>query len=176
MLLPIALASVSDAAVGLLRISKFLTAEELAEPYAIDYERENAMDVDGDFTWEPASMSVAGGENIVTSVGGVKNPEERVGHKNEEGKRDPFLSQSGKEPVLPTTSSDEMSNAAIGMDGKEDPNGKPFELKNLKLKVPKGAFVAIVGRVGSGKVIQLWLNRFRINNHFHFFRVHFYRL
>ena len=32
------------------------------------------------------------------------------------------------------------------------PEDKPFELKNLELKIPKGAFVAIVGRVGSGKV------------------------
>ena len=44
-----------------------------------------------------------------------------------------------------------------GKDGKGKtsdvkPEDKPFELKNLELKIPKGAFVAIVGRVGSGKV------------------------
>ena len=33
-----------------------------------------------------------------------------------------------------------------------DVEEKPFELKDLKFRVPKGAFVAIVGRVGSGKV------------------------
>jgi ABC-type polysaccharide/polyol phosphate transport system ATPase subunit len=29
---------------------------------------------------------------------------------------------------------------------------KPFELTDIALQVPKGSFVAIVGRVGSGKV------------------------
>ena len=29
---------------------------------------------------------------------------------------------------------------------------KPFELVDVKLKIPRGSFVAIVGRVGSGKV------------------------
>ena len=29
---------------------------------------------------------------------------------------------------------------------------KPFAIEGLKLNIPKGAFVAIVGRVGSGKV------------------------
>lgn len=29
---------------------------------------------------------------------------------------------------------------------------KPFELTDIALRVPKGSFVAIVGRVGSGKV------------------------
>lgn len=34
--------------------------------------------------------------------------------------------------------------------GKEDE--KPFELKGLRMVVPRGAFVGVVGRVGSGKV------------------------
>ena len=29
---------------------------------------------------------------------------------------------------------------------------KPFELTDITFRVPKGSFVAIVGRVGSGKV------------------------
>jgi len=29
---------------------------------------------------------------------------------------------------------------------------KPFELTDIALRIPKGSFVAIVGRVGSGKV------------------------
>jgi ATP-binding cassette subfamily C (CFTR/MRP) protein 1 len=33
---------------------------------------------------------------------------------------------------------------------------KPFELKNLNLKVAKGSFIGIVGRVGSGKVGARW--------------------
>ena len=36
-------------------------------------------------------------------------------------------------------------------DEKKDED-QPFELVDLKLKIPRGSFVAIVGRVGSGKV------------------------
>ena len=153
MMFPIVLASVSNAAVGLIRISKFLTAEELADPFTIDYERESAVDVDGDFTWEPASMSVDSRENILTGADGAKNQEERVGDKNGEGKRGLFPSQSRKGAILPTAASNGTSDVAVKVDEEKDAGEKPFELKNLKLKVPKGAFVAIVGRVGSGKVI-----------------------
>ena len=34
----------------------------------------------------------------------------------------------------------------------EEDQEPPFELRNLMFSVPKGSFVAIVGRVGSGKV------------------------
>ena len=34
----------------------------------------------------------------------------------------------------------------------KDKEKKPFELNNFQLKGPKGAFVRIVGCVGSGKV------------------------
>lgn len=45
--------------------------------------------------------------------------------------------------VLPTT-----ATPLVDEDEKDE---KPFELLGMKVKVPKGAFVAIVGRVGSGK-------------------------
>ena len=47
--------------------------------------------------------------------------------------------------MLPTTATAESEK-------KVDTPEKPFELKGLNLKIPKGSFVAIVGRVGSGKV------------------------
>jgi ATP-binding cassette subfamily C (CFTR/MRP) protein 1 len=43
-------------------------------------------------------------------------------------------------------------------DGSNPPSSQgetPFGLRNLKFSVPKGAFVALVGRVGSGKVRAL---------------------
>ncbi|KAF8882127.1 P-loop containing nucleoside triphosphate hydrolase protein [Infundibulicybe gibba] len=102
---PFVLSSLSDALVALGRISKFLTAEELADPYLIDYESKPAVEVDGAFAWET------------------------------EGKlEEPKFSK-----------------------------GKPFELNNLKLSVEKGAFVAIVGRVGSGKssILQAMIGEMR---------------
>ena len=44
----------ADAAVATRRISQFLTAEELAEPYKVDPNNEFAVDVDGSFQWETA--------------------------------------------------------------------------------------------------------------------------
>lgn len=41
----------------------------------------------------------------------------------------------------------QYTEAAEGTEGE----GKPFELKDLKFKVPAGSFVAIVGPIGSGK-------------------------
>ena len=60
------------------------------------------------------------------------------------------MKKSEKEPVLPvTTSSEEKEEQAAEQETVDD---KPFELADLKLQIPKGSFVAIVGRVGSGKV------------------------
>jgi len=49
------------------------------------------------------------------------------------------------EEVLPTSTPVEVN------DQEERLEDKPFELQGLKIKITKGSFVAIVGRVGSGK-------------------------
>jgi ABC-type nitrate/sulfonate/bicarbonate transport system ATPase subunit len=43
----------------------------------------------------------------------------------------------------------------IEKDKEDEGAERPFELKNLKLVIPQGTFVAIIGRVGCGKV---WIN------------------
>ncbi|KAI0717423.1 multidrug resistance-associated ABC transporter [Cerioporus squamosus] len=137
--LPIVLASATDALVALRRISTFLRAEELAVPYTIDPSSEVALDVDGDFTWEEvrkgntASKFAHGKHSKAGKDERAKAKEDKRKSKGKKG-----------EPVLPTTASPEEKE-------KEKDAEKPFELKDLKLKVPRGAFVAIVGRVGSGK-------------------------
>ena len=149
-LFPFVLSTFSDALVALGRISKFLTAEELAEPYAIDYEMKNAVMVDGDFTWEATGkleesrfeINGQGGGNG-RKGGGVEAARRtswnrRKHEKNKEGAVLPT--------VLPVVQDEEHAKE------KEE---RPFELKNLRLSVPKGAFVAIVGRVGSGKVLLI---------------------
>ncbi|RDX46560.1 multidrug resistance-associated ABC transporter [Lentinus brumalis] len=145
-LFPIVLAQVMDALVGVRRVSTFLRAEELAAPYKIDPASEVALDVDGDFTWEEVRKANGSAEspdaNAKTDV---------VGQGKDEGK--------GKdaEPTLPTTASpEEKVNEKVQED-------KPFELRNLNMRVPKGAFVAIVGRVGSGKssVLQALIGEMR---------------
>ncbi|KAF8960708.1 ATP-dependent bile acid permease [Flammula alnicola] len=50
--LPFVLSGLADATVSFGRLGKFLTAEELAEPYRIDPTQKSALHVEGDFEWE----------------------------------------------------------------------------------------------------------------------------
>lgn len=56
--------------------------------------------------------------------------------------------KAGEEPELPTVAHKEVD----GESPVKEPDEKPFELKNLNFSVPKGSFIAIVGRIGCGKV------------------------
>ena len=140
-LLPIVLASAMDALVAIRRISAFLRAEELAVPYTIDPKSDVALDVDGDFTWEEVRKEDAGA---------AKDPATKATAGNDAA------------PTLPTTAPPD-DQAQEKEQEKEKPPDKPFELKDLKLRIPKGAFVAIVGRVGSGKssVLQALIGEMR---------------
>ncbi|KAF5370935.1 hypothetical protein D9615_009781 [Tricholomella constricta] len=149
---PFVLSSLTDALVALARISKFLLSEELAEPYLLDYEQKHAVTVDGDFAWETAGKL----EESKFSGGAG-----RKGGKNGNGKKSAKRRSKGAgDSVLPTTSIDKTTGAG---DVSEKEDEKPFELRNLKLSVPKGTFVAIVGRVGSGKssVLQSLIGEMR---------------
>ncbi|THG96760.1 hypothetical protein EW026_g5132 [Hermanssonia centrifuga] len=154
---PLVVASCADAAVALGRISSFLTAEELAEPYTIDTESKLAIDVDGDFQWETAYKSDIGGKKFDTGKGkdhGKGKGGEaasKAQSKDKDGKsagKGGLFRKKKTDPVLPVTAS---AGDAKKADEKEKSEDKPFELRHLALKIPKGSFVAIVGRVGSGK-------------------------
>jgi ABC-type polysaccharide/polyol phosphate transport system ATPase subunit len=55
-------------------------------------------------------------------------------------------------PLLPIRMSEEKTAGDMN-DGDVCDEEEPFQLKDIVLRVPNGSFVAIVGRVGSGKVI-----------------------
>lgn len=114
--LPLVLASLSDVLVALNRLSKFLVAEELDEPYSYDPTSELAIDAEGDFTWEAV----------------VKLGESKFDDKAKVDE-DGILGEKEKAGVK-----------------REDE--QPFGLVDLKLKIPKGKFVGIVGPIGCGKV------------------------
>ncbi|KAH9849408.1 multidrug resistance-associated ABC transporter [Lenzites betulinus] len=140
---PLVLASATDALVALRRISAFLRAEELAVPYLVAPESKFALDVDADFTWE-----VVRGNNGAAGMRGVGRAQAKANERaaKAEQKEKSRRKKAGEEPVLPTTADDSEKTG-----GKEKEEEKPFVLKDVKLKIPKGSFVAIVGRVGSGK-------------------------
>ncbi|KAJ7658484.1 multidrug resistance-associated ABC transporter [Mycena rosella] len=131
---PFVLSALSDALVALGRITKFLIAEELPEPYRIDRARTNAVDIDASFAWESAGKIEA-----------PKGTKKAKGKKKEKGE-------------LPTAGTPSGSGTATPAEEET-----PFELQHLKFSVPKGAFVAIVGRVGSGKssILQALIGEMR---------------
>uniref|UniRef100_A0A0W0EY28 Putative multidrug resistance-associated ABC transporter n=1 Tax=Moniliophthora roreri TaxID=221103 RepID=A0A0W0EY28_MONRR len=129
---PIILAALSDALVAMKRIGSFLTAEELDEPYLIDRERKFAVEADGDFTWEKAGKLE---ENKFQKAG-----PSRDGDRKSKKTKESLTKGSSKESPPQGEKNSAIAEAE-----------KPFELLNLKLNIPKGSFMAIVGRVGSGK-------------------------
>lgn len=136
------------------RIGSFLTAEELPDPYLIDPKREDAISVDGDFQWETTYQSNNGDSKFQTgkpSGGrGKKDNKDEKPKKDVKasGKRRSLFGKQKTDSVLPVASTAPENTGELD----EKKADKPFELKDLKLHIKKGAFVAIVGTVGSGKV------------------------
>ncbi|KAI1798261.1 multidrug resistance-associated ABC transporter [Ganoderma leucocontextum] len=150
-LLPVVLASATDALVAIRRIGAFMRAEELSVPYEIEAGAECAIDVDGDFTWE-AVRKDANAINLAAKFGKDEKAKD-VGKKGGKKGNDSLLPTAADTPAgaSPARSEVNVSELAAGGSGEVKEEGKPFELKGIKLKIPKGSFVAIVGRVGSGK-------------------------
>ena len=142
---PLVLSNVSDALVALGRIGDFLTADELEDPYEVDDSAENkwALRVDGSFTWETVGKPVAGKFGHPGPAGKLAGAGGKPGHE----KKQKRAKGRKSEPILPTTA------PSVGPSTTEDKNKdeKPFALENMSLRIPKGSFIAIVGRVGSGK-------------------------
>lgn len=147
---PLVFSVSSDAYVALGRISKFLVADELAEPYRIEPTSEHAIDVEGDFSWEIVKKPEAGkfgrgGRGRASGVKeGAKDQKKDGSDKKLTGL---FTRRKGNEDtVLPMTAVGDKN-----VDPDKTSDEKPFALNNLSLKVPKGSFVVIVGGIGCGK-------------------------
>lgn len=135
-MLPLVLGSLAESLIAFRRISTFLKADELAEPYAVDRDSNIAVHVDADFAWEVVEKA--------ESKFKTGDKTEKTNDKKMEKTKNEKAS-----PVLPVTALDDEK--ASGKTAE-----KPFELMNLKMTVPKGSFVAIVGKVGSGKVCTMF--------------------
>jgi ATP-binding cassette, subfamily C (CFTR/MRP), member 1 len=138
------LSSLSDMLVAVNRISSFLTAEEQPDPYLIDDQAKNAIVVDGDFAWDAVKES---------RVADKEKREEDKAEGTDANKKDKTRKKkkgNPEESVLPVTAPETTQNDQEQVASVE--SEEAFTMKNLKFTVPKNAFVAIVGRVGSGKV------------------------
>ncbi|KAF4589934.1 hypothetical protein EYR38_009229 [Pleurotus pulmonarius] len=145
---PIVLGSLSGAIVALNRISTFLLAEELPEPYPIDVNSKYAVDVDADFTWE------------ITE--GVEEKFSQPKEGSEANEEEPNSIQHDKQK----NENDRVLDVVVSdADEKEDKDEDktPYSLKGLKMQIERGQFIAIVGRVGSGKssVLQALIGEMR---------------
>jgi len=153
----------SDALVALGRICKFLTAEELVNTLSITHNAVNGVEAEGTFIWETRAQVIVDNPCPVFSFYPLSaadpslkehKPAETPSTQHHKRKWD-FLKrrkveQDSEVPLLPTRMLAEKA-------GRHSPaeDEKPFELVDLVLRIPKGSFVAIVGRVGSGKVLPM---------------------
>lgn len=154
MFFPLVLAALGDILVALSRVGTFLSAEELEEPHKIDHGSKYAVQVDGDFTWETAGKME--GSKFHTAGGrGKGNKDGKKAGGNSKGETNPgkTAKKTKEEPsILPTTNADTVVKEGSVRSGeteetKKEPEEeeKPFELKGLKLTIPRGSFVGIVG-------------------------------
>ena len=103
------------------------------------------MRINGDFTWETVLGDKIGKGKAEEKSQSNKKPNDEVKSKTKKSKK-----KTKGQNALPSTIDDDSKIVEEGESTeKEEP---PFSFNDLRFEVPKGAFVAIVGRVGCGKV------------------------
>ncbi|CAE6409408.1 unnamed protein product [Rhizoctonia solani] len=162
LLVPVVAGTCGDAYVALGRIGKFLTSEELQDEFEVQPENKYAIDVRGTFTWERGGRSqgfspeTEKGKNSDEIAGaaasGASNPDKeelvrkkaedkaKKSREKEKKKRDKERFSKKKKGIDPNDSSDE-----------EEHGPEPFRLVDVDLQILRGAFIGIVGKIGSGK-------------------------
>lgn len=155
------LSGYASAKVSLGRISKFLAAEELAEPYRIDQTLPLAVQVNGDFTWETVfgikEEKDKAKEDSNEDKGiskGKKKKTDKTAPKDESQSRWWKSKKTTTQDQLPSTIDDNNITGDGNSDSSEKPQEPPFSLNDIRFEVPKGAFVAVVGPIGCGKVSE----------------------
>ncbi|PPQ67201.1 hypothetical protein CVT24_011272 [Panaeolus cyanescens] len=162
MIFPFVMSAMTDAMISLGRISSFLEAEELPDLYKIQQDFPDAVQIDGDFEWEtvyrPPSAKDFEQEDA-TAIREAYTKEQK--EKKEKEKAAKMKQKKRKAGDEEKTEGLPIVDPSVGEKpvGKEPSEGKeeekieerPFSLKSINITVPRGAFVAIIGTVGSGK-------------------------
>ncbi|KAG8805929.1 hypothetical protein FRC17_005264, partial [Serendipita sp. 399] len=155
-MLPFIFSLSADALVSLRRIGNFLLAEELEPPYPIETVSKFAVEVDADFTWEVSDPAKAKGEDDKPKgpggKGGAGGDKKGKDSKKEKTKKDDEKKKTkkkkdGESSTVPTGGEPSPSGTIIN----EPASTEIFKLRNIKMHIAKGQFVALVGRIGSGK-------------------------
>jgi len=162
-MIPLVFSVCSDAYVSLGRIGGFLLAEEQEATFVIKQGAEYAVDIEGDFTWEVVDPTKI--TNTRGVGGNATSAKEIMAQAKEAGRRQPQKDKKDKKvdkegtKAQSGTNSPLASGSGVGNSGvvtptvqeEETDHSKPFTLEELNLKIPQGSFVAISGRIGSGK-------------------------
>jgi len=159
-MIPMVFSMCSDAYVSLGRIGEFLLAEEQDETFVIKQDAEYAVDVEGDFTWEVADPTkVTNTKGVVGNATSAKVIMAQAKEATRQQRRkDKNADKKGvkakSDPDIPVASGSGSANSGAvtpTVQEEEQDHSAPFTLEDLNLKIPQGSFVAISGRIGSGK-------------------------
>lgn len=131
-----AFTAVSDAHVAVVRIGKLLLADELANDLQVDPNAKYAIRAEGDFTFETSKPPDEKGSKLTFGRDRAAAKEKKVAAI----KRKKENKERKKQGLAPL----EEEKAPVD-------DGKLFELRNIKLEIPRGSLVCVVGRIGSGK-------------------------
>lgn len=170
LLFPLVLSALADALVSFGRISNFLTAEELKDSYHIDASQSLALYLDGDFAWETVLKLDDAPEKPLTQAEEIEKLRKEAERKKADRKRAKEAKKQGKpadsdeksdekQGILPTHTDDLAPETQV------TPEEIPFSLTGVHMEIKKGAFVAIVGPIGCGKVsiCLLWYSSILIH-------------
>lgn len=151
MFLPMVIGAFVDGQVSLSRLQEMFLADELEKLPEVDYDAKEAITIDdGDFVWQSAppshlTKSKAAMDKANNKKDGLKSKLQKLG----KGK--------SKKSVAEDNVSDDSTVAASTTKAQEKEINDELEkeplpfLKNIKLRIPHGSLVAVVGAVGSGK-------------------------
>ncbi|KAJ1304670.1 hypothetical protein OPQ81_005809 [Rhizoctonia solani] len=157
---PLVASSCGDAYVALGRISKFLTSEELQDEFGVQPENKYAVDIRGTFTWErggtpqdanPKKGKKAAAAAKAAAAEAPKPTKEELAKKKADDKEKKL-----KEKEKKKREKERLKQLKKGMDpndssDEEERGPDPFRLVDIDLQIPRGAFVGIAGKIGSGK-------------------------
>lgn len=130
---PKAISNLTDAHVAVVRLAKFLTAEDRSDQPNIDPMQDCAVEVCGSFMYEEQNTPLEQ-DNKVGKTSGERG---KVNNNLEAHKLEPNL--------LPCVNIERTQHSVC----------PAFSLQNISLSVPRGSLTLVMGRVGSGKTSLL---------------------
>ncbi|KAF8699270.1 Multidrug resistance-associated ABC transporter, partial [Rhizoctonia solani] len=159
-LVPFVAGTCGDAYVALGRIAKFLTSEELEDQFEVRLENDYAVDIRGTFTWERGGTPQGSTQEedkdkdatLKSAATETSKPtKEQLAKKKADDKEKKRLEQEKKKREKERLAKKKRGIDPNDSSDEEEDGSEPFRLVDVNLQIPRGAFVGIVGRIGSGK-------------------------